>query len=269
MQAVRFARAGNMKAARQWLDWGRQATNRPNVSDAEFDQVLDSVAAQELIREGKAQEAAVSLERAHQQNPSDRTTTYVLADSLIRSNQAPEAAALIDQLSSGAPNSLAVLRLRAHLLAHQQHYSEAAALGKQICANSNATASDWNDLAWTTLFTGENASAALNAAEKAVQLTNGRNAAILHTFGLAQASNGRLKDAIATGYKLDDISGDVNELQTIFGRVAEEVGLTGAAKAHYSAVLPEKDTTISNYSFAQLRLAKLNTNIKPISKPAE
>jgi Flp pilus assembly protein TadD len=247
-----------MAGARQWLDWARQAVGRSNLSDTEFQTALDSVSASLLFAQGKSQEAANILLRLHQQSPSEQPVTYLLADSLIQANRAAEANPYIDSLASTAPpGALLALRLRAHLLAQQGNYVESAALSKQICARPDATAADWNDLAWTTIFTRQNAKDALAAAEKAAQLTNFANAPILHTLAITQAGAGQLKDAIATGYKFAALSGDPGEMHTIFGRITEELGLFDVARQYYALVPPQDSIRLSNYSFAQLRLAAL------------
>jgi tetratricopeptide (TPR) repeat protein len=261
VQAVRLARAGNTPAAREWLDWGREVANRPRVSDADVNQVLDSMSGQRLLHEGKAQEASVLLLRAHQENPSDVATTFMLADSLIQSGRAADATPYIDQLNAGDSSGLLGLRLRAHQLAQQRNYSEAAAVEKQICSRPAAAAVDWNDFAWTMLFTGENSGEVLTAAEKAATLTKFESAPVLHTLALAQATAGHLKDAVATGFRLDDITGDEGELRTIFGRIAEELGLADVARSDYTSV-PVESAALSNYSYAQFRL----THLKPITK---
>jgi predicted Zn-dependent protease len=257
VQGVLSARAGNLPAARQWLDWARQAAGRPNLTEADFQPALDSATGQIFLSEGKFQEAANVLLRLHQQNPSDKATTYLLAESLIQSNRPSDAKPYIDGLESADPASVMVLRLRANSLAQQGNYAESAAVSKEICARPNASAADWNDLAWTILFTGQNANDAVTAAEKAAELTKFESAAILHTLAIAQANAGRLKEAIATGYKFAALSGDPGEMHTIFGRITEEVGLVEVARQYYDAVSQQDGIRLSNYAFARSRLAGL------------
>ena len=255
VQAVRCARGADASGARRWLDWGRQAANRPNLSDAEFQKTIEVATAQSLLDEGKAQQAADIMLRIHQNDPADRGSTFLLSEALIQSNRPSDAKQYIDALEPADP-ALA-LRLRAHLLAHNGDYNGAAAVEKQICDRPNAAPADWNDLAWTILFTGQNAAAALQAAEKAAQLTNSSIAPVLHTLAVAQANAGRLKEAIATGYQFQDVSGDRGELQTIFGRIAEELQLVDTAREYYSSVPKQNGAAFSNYSFAQSRLSRL------------
>ncbi len=255
-QAAAQARAGNMQAARQWLDWGREAAGRPKLPEAQFQTELDRVSAELLLSQNKPQEAVGIFERLHEKNPSDPAFTFLLADSLILSNRTAEAKPLIDALRHDA-NGVLALRLEEHLLAQQQNYAQAAELAKQITAAPGATAADWNELAWVTLFTQKNAEAAKAAATKAAELANFSSPAILHTLAIAQANAFDLKDALGTAYKFASISGDPGEMHTIFGIICENSGVTDAAAQYYQSVPKEEGIRLSNYSFAQLRLQGL------------
>jgi tetratricopeptide (TPR) repeat protein len=257
VQAVASARAGNMVAARQWVDWLRESAGLSKLPDADIQPALDSISAQLLWSDGKPQEAAAILLRLHRQNPSAKATTILLTESLIQSNRIAEAKPYIENLEQSDPGAVPVLRLREHLSAQEGNYSEAAAIAKQVCAKPNASAIDWNDLAWTTLFTRQNAVDAQAAAEKAAQLTKFNSPPILHTLAIAQASASQVKDALSTSYKLSNISGDSAEMYSVFGRIAEEIGLPGVASGYYGAVPKDSASHLSNYSFAQLRLSAL------------
>lgn len=254
-QAVAFARSGNLAAARQWVDWQRESAGVPKLADADVQPMLDTLSAELLLSQGKSADAVAILQRLHNQKPSDRRITFLLADSLIQNNRFSDAQPYIDSLQTLDPVS--ALRLREHLTAQQGNYTESASIAKQICARPDATAADWNDLAWTTLFTQQNAPDAKAAAEKAAQLTNFNSAPILHTLALAQAAAADLKGAIATAQKFDSISGNSNEMYTISARIAEQCGLTNIASEYYSHVPEEPGPRLSNYAFARLRLAAL------------
>jgi hypothetical protein len=152
---------------------------------------------------------------------------------------------------------MAAMRLRAHVAAQQKNFTEAFAIDKQICSKSNAFVTDWNDLAWVSLFVPQEGPGAQAAAEKAAQMSKSGNSAVLHTLAIAQASNGHLKDAIATAYKISVLSGDPGEMETIFGRIAEELGLSDVARGYYSAVQKDSGSALSNYAYAQMRLSAL------------
>ncbi len=153
IEAVAYARAGNMPAARQWLDWQRDAAGMPKLPDASVQQTLDLLSAQIFSSEGKSQQASPILLRLHQQNPSDRPTTFLLADSLIESDHIADAKPYIESLEQSDAGNLLVLRLREHLLAEQGNYAESAAIARQISGKPNASPADWNDFAWAMLFT--------------------------------------------------------------------------------------------------------------------
>ena len=260
-QAVALAQAGNLSAARQWLDWQRESAGAPKLTEADLQPALDAVSAQILLSQGKPAEAAAILRRLHDQKPSDRSTTFFLADSLIQSNRLSDAKPYIENLES--LDSVSALRLREHMAAQQGNYAESATIAKQICTRADATAADWNDLAWTSLFTGQNASAAKTAAEKAAQLTNFDSAAILHTLALAQAAALDLKDAIETAHKLDQISGNYSEMCTVSGLISEQFGLADVAAEYYGQVTEEGGSRLSNYALARVRLSALAARPTP------
>ncbi len=260
IQAAQFARAGNLPTARQWLNWGRETAGRPPLTDADFQAALDLASAQLLLSEGKPQDAVNVVMALHQRDSSNTAATYLLADSLIQSDRTAEANPYIDSLESVDAGKLTALRLRAHSLAQQAKYAEAAAIEKQICAQPNASPADWNDLGWTLLFTGQNAADAVAAAEKAAELTNSTNAAVLHTLAVAQANAGDLKNAISTAYRFAAVSADSGEMHTIFGRIFEQLGFTDFARSYYAMAPQEPGVRLSNYSFAQIRLNGLRNS---------
>ncbi len=122
--------------------------------------------------------------------------------------------------------------------------------------------SDWNDLAWITIFTGENADQARSAAEKAAQMTNFQSPAVLQTLAISQAADLHFKDARATGYVFANLSGDSGEMNTIFGRIAEQLGLPEVALDYYRRVPKQDDSLLSNYSLAQERIKNVNPQIE-------
>jgi hypothetical protein len=264
VQAVVSARAGNTLAARQWMNWGREEAARPPVSDAEFEHVIGVATGQQLLNEGKAEEAAAVLLKAHAQEATDVNATYILTESLIQSDRTSEAKTYIEAMPATDAGEIAAMRLRAHLAAQEKNFSEAVAIEKQICSKPTALALDWNDFAWMSLFVPQNGPEAEAAAEKAVQMMKSGNSAVFHTLAIAQASNGHIKDAIATGYKICVLSGDAGQMETIFGRIAEELGLSDVARGYYSEVQKDNGSELSSYSYAQMRLLAL----KPVSRQA-
>jgi putative intracellular protease/amidase len=178
---------------------------------------------------------------------------------LIYSNQFDKAAALISSIDPGIPTGPRVLRLQSRLLAEQRKFTEAAGVEATICSGRSASASDWNDLAWTDLFAETGALQQMKAAaEKAVELTESSNLAVLHTSAVVQATAGDLKDARAAGYRLLAAEGVSDDVLTTFGRIAEEIGLPSAAREYYARVAkPENNSALSAFAYAQRRLREL------------
>ncbi len=228
---------------------------RSQITDSESQTAVDQALAQSLIEHGKYAEAIPALQRLETELPSSRIVPDLLAQALISNDRFPDAAAAIESIERSDPGSLTGMRLRERLLAEQNKFSEAAALETQICANPKASGFDWNDLAWVDLFVHADEKSMQGAADKAVELTGGRSAAVLHTLAVVQASTGRLKDARANGYELMDRSGDPDQVLTIFGRIAEQLEIRDVAADYYSRVKkPESNSALSAYRFAQMRL---------------
>ena len=98
----------------------------------------------------------------------------------------------------------------------------------------------------------------LASAQKAAELSQGRNPSVLQTLAVVQAGAGAVNDARANAYQLLNRSPDIDDLLTIFGRIAEQLDLPDVARDYYSRVKKrETDATPSNYDFARLRLEKM------------
>jgi predicted Zn-dependent protease len=263
--AIRTAAAAIAARGSQYADGIKALTEaRQQITDPEMQTAVDQAIAQGFLMHNKYADALTVVQRLAAKWQNSDAIQHVLAQSLIYTNQFSEAAALIDNLSRKDPAAIAPMRLRATLLAQQGKFQEAAELQEHICATSKASSADWNGRAWIGLFTGDETKAGLQAAEKANQLTQGRNPEVLHTLALVQASNGDLKGARATTDRLMNGIGDSDELFTIFGRIAEQLDLREVAASYYQRVKKHDiNSTLSLYSFAQMRLKSLPKPARP------
>ncbi len=123
------------------------------------------------------------------------------------------------------------------------------------------SASEYNSLAWTSLFQPSVSDQALEYARKAVNLTKSGERAILHTLAALYAATGRFEDARAQMDRCLELTIDgepENEDWYVFGRIAEGYGFPVSARSAYLKVLPSAfpDPT-STWELAQKRLAEL------------
>lgn len=143
----------------------------------------------------------------------------------------------------------------------QDNHALAYDISSKIVHLDGAQASDFNDLAWESLFIGKTGTQDLSYAVKAAQLN--KTFAELHTLGCVYAELGKtneardvLIEAMDTA-NMDDL--DANTWYA-FGRIAEQYGEREVAIADYRQIeKPKPDTAIpdSSYELAQLRLKAL------------
>lgn len=153
----------------------------------------------------------------------------------------------------------------------QDDHALAYDIGSKIVHLDTAQASDFNGLAWESLFIRKTGSQDLSYAVKAAQLS--KNFAELHTLGCIYAELGKtneardvLLEAMDTA-NMDDL--DPNTWYA-FGRIAEQYGERDVAIADYKQVeRPKPDTAIpdSSYELAQLRLKALHASVADKQDP--
>ena len=127
------------------------------------------------------------------------------------------------------------------------------------CKSAKATALDWNNEAWLTLFLPAELKPAGDAANTANRLTQGRNSAYVHTLAAIQAETGQLKEArqsLVRYLGFFDASTPINaSAQYLMGRIAEGLGMPEIAEKFYSALSkPKVDSGDDAYDLAQIRL---------------
>jgi tetratricopeptide (TPR) repeat protein len=142
---------------------------------------------------------------------------------------------------------------RAHQLRHE--YADAIQAYRTLTSANKATATDWNNAAWLTLFAPGKLVPDTKSAETAVRMSQERTIAFIHTLSAIQAETGKLKEARAGLLRYigtsDTISDSVWYLE---GRIAEGLGMKEAAVEIYSKITkPERLTGDGAYELAQIR----------------
>ncbi len=128
---------------------------------------------------------------------------------------------------------------------------------------NRGTAYLYNSVAWMDLFKPSHDPKGLEYARTAVNLSESRSMAILHTLASQYAEAGRCKEARNTLDEVIRLSG-VDEPSSddwyVLGRIAEEYGMTDSARRYYQRVdKPEIESEKYNsaYVLAQRRLSLL------------
>jgi transglutaminase-like putative cysteine protease/tetratricopeptide (TPR) repeat protein len=181
---------------------------------------------------------------------------------LRASGRSGEADALAQERLRRSPGDVDALRQMEFNAIAREDYSEARDIAQEIVKEGKGTASELNQVAWYSLFTGKVTDADIDAALKAAQLNN-NPWGILHTLGCIYAEVGKLKEARDVLVQAMD-SANLDEPDSsfwyAFGRVAEEAGERDLARANYARVTIPKnpfDLPGSSYHLAQIRLKAL------------
>lgn len=182
-----------------------------------------------------------------------------------------DAEALAQRRLSTNPTDIDAQRALLFAATMQDNHTLAYEISSKIVNLDSAQASDFNSLAWASLFVGKTGPQDLSYAVKAAQLS--KNFAELHTLGCIYAELGKtneardvLIEAMDTA-NMDDL--DPNTWYA-FGRIAEQYGERDVAIADYNQVeKPKPDTAIpdSSYELAQLRLNALHSSSPDKQEP--
>ena len=140
------------------------------------------------------------------------------------------------------PGDLAALRWSAHATIATGDVAAADRVLRIAAGRPEATAGDFNDLAWNALFMGRKIDEAdLEAAKQAVSRSQRKSANCLHTLATLDAEAGRSEESAAV--LLESLSAR-NAAEPaphdwyVVGRNAEQLGLPDAAMAAYRRVTP-------------------------------
>ncbi|HEX6095611.1 MAG TPA: DUF3857 domain-containing protein [Thermoanaerobaculia bacterium] len=158
-------------------------------------------------------------------------------------------------------NNENVLRVLADAMAARGDYEECIRIYQQVIDGGQATALDYNNIAWYSLWKQPIAQAAVDAAQQAVRLTSSRDPFSLHTLATLYAEQGKTSEAKAAIWQAMEAAGS-GEPQAddhyVLGRIAEEFGILDAAAAAYRKVEKDPDrNALSTWDLAQKRLSAM------------
>lgn len=139
-------------------------------------------------------------------------------------------------------------------------YGEMPAIIQPLIDSGRASASDYNQYAWTALLAMPVPEQAVEAARMAYDETQGRNFAVAHTLACVYAATGKpreARDLLLKGIEQTGARTPDDATWYGFGLVAEAYGDTESARDYYRHVQRPKNGTVqasSVYALAQARL---------------
>ncbi len=320
-EALRRAGRGDLKGARQWLDWATEETRKPGQlptgdplpfapfpalwskgSQAGADDVRCAAAAL-LGAETKSAEALPILltcrdaagdaggparrnaldlalvlaygnlgrheemekvaRRLREALPDSERAEGLHASALLFLNRWDEIHAAAQSRLTRTPNDLWALHLLASEALHAQDFDGAQQRFTQIVDTGNATANDFNELAWMRLELGQVDDKTVEYGQRAATLSSYGNPADLHTLASIYAEMGKTAEAYRLILQSVDAraGGDPTEDDWyVFGRLAEHYGLPDVARDYYKRVGPsgsQETEAMSTHALAARRLAAL------------
>jgi tetratricopeptide (TPR) repeat protein len=169
------------------------------------------------------------------------------------------------------PNDLTYIRSAASLAAYRGDYGKSREILKTIIDKGEATESDLNDYAWSALFVpGPIDQNAIDAAQRANDLTKNASFPILHTLACLEAQAGKpgqARELLLRAMDAEHIEVPDGEVWFGFALIAEQYGVLDAAEKMYERLeKPKFESPDAAYVIAQQRIAELR---KVASSPAK
>lgn len=201
-------------------------------------------------------------ERLVKAYPESVTAFQLAASGYAATNRLDDWQRLLDERIAKRADEVEYTRSAASLARYRGDYGRSRQMLKGMIERGKATPSDLNWYAWDDLFAGSSIDQdAIEAAERANQITKNSNFAIMHTLACLYARAGKpakarelLLSAMDAGYLEEPDS----SVWVAYGAIAEEYGALDAARAMYARVEKLKtEVPGSNYQLAQQRLASL------------
>ncbi|MCL4523463.1 MAG: DUF3857 domain-containing protein [Acidobacteria bacterium] len=156
-------------------------------------------------------------------------------------------------------NDATALRALARIEEFRGQFAESIEHLRRLAALGKATASDYNGMAWGALFIEPMPQQAVEDAQRAAQLSQNNNAAIVHTLSAVWAEAGKTneaREAMLQAIELYNLEEPNAAIWYLYGRLAELWGEKQTAVAAYKRM--EKPKNIERQPTATYRLAQRN-----------
>jgi tetratricopeptide (TPR) repeat protein len=164
------------------------------------------------------------------------------------------------------PDDSIAREMLVHLAEARGDFAQIPSIMQPLIDSGRATASDYNQYAWTSLLRQPVSDEAIEAARTAYDETQGRSVAIGHTLACVYAASGKpreARDLLLKGMEQVGITRPDDSAWYGFGLVAEAYGDAESARDYYAHVQKPKQGVIqasSVYALSQARLAALTSH---------
>jgi transglutaminase-like putative cysteine protease len=161
------------------------------------------------------------------------------------------------------PDDSVAREMLVHSAEARGRFGDIPVIMQPLIDSGRATASDYNQYAWSALLTQPVSEQAVEAARMAYDESQGRNSAINHTLACVYAASGKpreARDLLLKGMEQVGIDRPDDSAWYGFGLVAEAYGDAESARAYYAHVKKPSKGVIqpsSVYALSQARLAAL------------
>ena len=183
----------------------------------------------------------------------------------IQLRQWPAVEAASHERLARLPEDSIAREMLVHLAEARGTFGEIPVIMQPLIDSGRATASDYNQYAWTALLTQPVSEQAVEAARMAYDETQGRSAAINHTLACVYAASGKpreARDLLLKGMEQVGMAKPDDSAWYGFGLVAEAYGDAESARDYYAHVQKPPKGVIqasSVYALSQARLRALTS----------
>jgi hypothetical protein len=163
------------------------------------------------------------------------------------------------------PDDSIAREMLVHRAEARGNFGDIPVIMQPLIDSGRATASDYNQYAWTSLLSQPVSESAVEAARLAYDETQGRSAAINHTLACVYAASGKpreARDLLLKGMEQGGIDKPDDSAWYGFGLVAEAYGDAESARDYYAHVQKPRKGVIqpsSVYALSQARLKALTS----------
>ena len=239
------------------IDVLREVSRR--ATDRTFAGAVNQALSLALTRRAKYAEALPTLQELHKQYPMSEVGLTSLVTALTLSGKPEDSIELLRNIDPISPLHLVALRLRARSDASRGEYKDAVEIYRTIAETKNLTAGDWNNMAWATLFLPGEIEPNLEWAQRAIQLSQGRDLPAVQTLASVQAEVGKLKEARESILRYIGQRDPIDQgTWYVMGRIAEQLGFANTATAMYAKIkAPDVMNGVTLYDLAKVRISTI------------
>lgn len=192
-------------------------------------------------------------------SPNSETAFAMVVDALNALKRWDDAEVVVQERLKSRANDALALRALARIEDFRGQFAKSIEHLRRLATLGTATASDYNGMAWAALFIEPMPQQAVEDAQRAAQLSQNNNPAIVHTLSAVWAEAGKTneaREAMLHALDLYDLEEPNSEIWYLYGRLAELYGEKQTAVSAYQKV--EKPKNIERQPTATFHLAQRN-----------